>query len=112
MVKPKLISDSEVRITLIRVRSALMRVRWNDSPVRRLDNSMEVRSGLDSSTAGIAGTSATAPSLATKSSMVGESAIARLGQPEKNGTEDEEPDQPQHDFGQEDQRAVRLLLKT
>jgi hypothetical protein len=34
-VKPKLISDNEVRITDISVRSALMRVRWNDIPVRR-----------------------------------------------------------------------------
>src|ERR1044072_4966896 len=35
MVKPKPISDSDVRITDIKVRSALIRVRWNDMPVRR-----------------------------------------------------------------------------
>ena len=42
IVKPKLISDSEVRITDISVRSALMRVRWNDMPVRREDSSTEI----------------------------------------------------------------------
>ena len=39
IVKPKPISDSDVRITDISVRSALMRVRWNDMPaagVRKL----------------------------------------------------------------------------
>ena len=36
------ISDSEVRITHISVRSALMRVRWNDMPVRREDSSTEI----------------------------------------------------------------------
>ena len=35
IVKPKLISDSEVRITDMSVLSADMRVRWNDMPVRR-----------------------------------------------------------------------------
>ena len=35
IVKPKEISDSEVRITDISVRSALSRVRWNAMPVRR-----------------------------------------------------------------------------
>jgi len=40
-VNPKLISDSEVRITAIKVRSAAMRVRWNAIPVRRDDRSME-----------------------------------------------------------------------
>ncbi len=35
MVKPKLISDSDVRITAISVRSAARRVRWNAMPVRR-----------------------------------------------------------------------------
>src|SRR5271168_81564 len=47
MVKPKLISDSEVRITDISVRSALMRVRWNDMPVRRADSSTEISSDFD-----------------------------------------------------------------
>ena len=42
IVKPKLISDSEVRITDIKVRSALMRVRWNDMPVRRAESSTEI----------------------------------------------------------------------
>ena len=42
IVKPKLISDSDVRITDISVRSALMRVRWNDMPVRRDDSSTEI----------------------------------------------------------------------
>lgn len=46
-MKPKEISDSEVRITDISVRSALMRVRWNDMPVRREDSSTEIRSGSD-----------------------------------------------------------------
>jgi hypothetical protein len=41
IVNPKLISDSEVRITAIKVRSAAMRVRWNAIPVRRDDRSME-----------------------------------------------------------------------
>src|SRR5271170_5766728 len=45
IVKPKLISDSEVRITDISVRSALMRVRWNDIPVRRAASSSETRLG-------------------------------------------------------------------
>src|SRR5271167_3231818 len=47
IVKPKLISDSEVRITDISVRSALMRVRWNDMPVRRADSSTEISSDFD-----------------------------------------------------------------
>ena len=47
IVKPKPISDSDVRMTDISVRSALMRVRWNDMPVRRADNSVEMRSELD-----------------------------------------------------------------
>ena len=46
-MKPKLISDSDVRITDISVRSALMRVRWNDMPVRRDDSSTEMSSDLD-----------------------------------------------------------------
>ena len=46
-MKPKLISDSEVRITDISVRSALMRVRWNDMPVRRDDSSTEIWSESD-----------------------------------------------------------------
>ena len=41
IVKPKLISDSDVRITDISVRSALIRVRWNDMPVRRDDSSTD-----------------------------------------------------------------------
>jgi hypothetical protein len=39
MVKPKLISEIEVRITDIKVRSVLLRVRWNDMPVRRAESS-------------------------------------------------------------------------
>jgi len=35
-------SDSDVRITDISVRSALIRVRWNDMPVRRAANSVEI----------------------------------------------------------------------
>ena len=42
---PVLINDSDVRITDISVRSALMRVRWNDMPVRRIDSSTEMLSG-------------------------------------------------------------------
>ncbi len=34
-------------MTDIRVRSALMRVRWNDMPVRREDSSTEIWSELD-----------------------------------------------------------------
>ena len=41
MVKPKLMSDSDVRITDISVRSALKRVRWKDIPVRRADISSD-----------------------------------------------------------------------
>src|SRR5262245_6127887 len=44
IVKPKLISDSDVRITDISVRSALMRVRWKDMPVRRFESSTEMSS--------------------------------------------------------------------
>jgi len=43
MVKPNPISESAVRITDISVRSALMRVRWNDMPVRRAASSVEIR---------------------------------------------------------------------
>jgi hypothetical protein len=39
MVKPKLISEIEVRMTDISVRSVLMRVRWKDMPVRRAESS-------------------------------------------------------------------------
>ena len=46
-MKPNEISDSEVRITDISVRSALMRVRWNDMPVRREESSTEMRSGSE-----------------------------------------------------------------
>jgi hypothetical protein len=45
MVKPKLINDSDVRMTDISVRSALMRVRWNDMPARREESSTETFSG-------------------------------------------------------------------
>jgi hypothetical protein len=38
-------SDSEVRMTDMSVRSALIRVRWNDMPVRRDESSREVESG-------------------------------------------------------------------
>ena len=43
----EVISDSDVRITDISVRSALMRVRWNDMPVRRDDSSTEIWSEPD-----------------------------------------------------------------
>ncbi len=42
IVKPKLMSESDVRITDISVRSALMRVRWKLMPVRRDDSSTEI----------------------------------------------------------------------
>ena len=47
IVKPKESSDSEVRITDIRARSALIRVRWNACPVRRAAGSTEIRWGSD-----------------------------------------------------------------
>src|SRR6185436_18722891 len=40
IVKPNPINDSDVRIVDISVRSALIRVRWNDIPVRRADSSV------------------------------------------------------------------------
>ncbi len=46
-MKPNEISESEVRITDIRVRSALIRVRWNDMPVRRDDSSTDIWSEPD-----------------------------------------------------------------
>src|SRR4051812_6427252 len=46
MAKPKVISDSAVRITLIRVRSALRRVRWKDMPVRQPDMSVRRRDSV------------------------------------------------------------------
>src|SRR5438270_2482295 len=50
MVKPNPISDSDVRTTLISVRSALSCVRWIDIAVRREESSTagssDVRSGL------------------------------------------------------------------
>src|SRR5579863_2767854 len=52
MVKPKPISEREVRITDISVRSALIRVRWNDMPVRRDESSVcasSLRSGFTAS---------------------------------------------------------------
>ena len=45
-MNPKAISERDVRITDINVRSALMRVRWNDIPVRREASSVAMR--LDS----------------------------------------------------------------
>src|SRR4030095_1526706 len=47
MVKPKPISDRDVRMTDINVRSALNRVRWNDIPVRRDESSVEILASLD-----------------------------------------------------------------
>ena len=47
IVKPKPISENEVRITDISVRSALMRVRWNDIPVRRDASSVEMLAESD-----------------------------------------------------------------
>src|SRR5215469_538177 len=46
MVKPKLMSDSAVRMTAISVRSAAMRVRWNAMPVRRIASSVVADAGL------------------------------------------------------------------
>src|SRR5215472_11428439 len=45
MVKPKPMSDKDVRITDISVRSALNRVRWNDIPVCRAASSCAADSG-------------------------------------------------------------------
>lgn len=47
IANPKPISNSDVRITDMSVRSALMRVRCNDIPVRRAESSTEIRSGSD-----------------------------------------------------------------
>jgi hypothetical protein len=47
IVNPKEINDSDVRMTDISVRSALMRVRWSDMPVRREDSSTEMSSDFD-----------------------------------------------------------------
>src|SRR5262249_47283044 len=47
IVKPKPISDSDVRITDINVRSALIRVRWKDMPVRRDDSSVEIAASVE-----------------------------------------------------------------
>ena len=41
-MNPKPINDNEVRMTDISVRSALMRVRWNDMPVRRDESSVDM----------------------------------------------------------------------
>src|SRR5262245_9078947 len=41
-------SDSEVRMTAISVRSALIRVRWNDIPVRRAASSVAISPDPDS----------------------------------------------------------------
>src|SRR5215470_9961908 len=46
MVKPKLMSDSAVRMTAISVRSAAMRVRWNAMPVRRIASSVVIDAEL------------------------------------------------------------------
>src|ERR1700752_4412024 len=48
IVKPKPISDSAVRMIDISVRSALMRARWNDMPVRREESSTETWSASSS----------------------------------------------------------------
>ena len=48
-MKPNPINDSEVRITDINVRSALMRVRWNDIPVRLDASSVEILAASDCS---------------------------------------------------------------
>src|SRR5215471_10584521 len=49
MVKPKLMSDSAVRMTAISVRSAAMRVRWNAMPVRRIASSVVAEAVLSAS---------------------------------------------------------------
>ena len=46
-MNPNPISDSDVRMTDINVRSALMRVRWKLIPVRRDDSSTEMSSEGD-----------------------------------------------------------------
>jgi hypothetical protein len=46
-VNPKLTSESDVRMTAISVRSALMRVRCTARPVFREANSNEIELGLD-----------------------------------------------------------------
>src|SRR5215510_15003461 len=48
MVKPKPMSESDVRITDINVRSALIRVRWKDIPVRRAASSVAISPDDDS----------------------------------------------------------------
>src|SRR6185369_6551289 len=55
MVKPKPISDSAVRITDINVRSALIRVRWKDIPVRRAASSVAISPDDDSDVARLLG---------------------------------------------------------
>src|SRR5262249_40891821 len=47
IVKPKEISDKDVRITDINVRSALKRVRWKAMPVRRAASSTLIRPESD-----------------------------------------------------------------
>jgi hypothetical protein len=44
IVNPNPISDSAVRMTDISVRSALIRVRWKDMPVRREESSTDMES--------------------------------------------------------------------
>ena len=58
-MNPKPISESDVRITDINVRSALMRVRWNDIPVRRAASSTEISSDRDSDVTRLLGAVAT-----------------------------------------------------
>src|SRR4030095_15819676 len=55
MVKPKTISESDVRITDINVRSALIRVRWKDIPVRRAESSTEISSPDDADVTRLSG---------------------------------------------------------
>lgn len=53
LLKPKLISASEVRITDIKVRSALMRLGWNAMPVRRAASSSETLSNASLVSVGV-----------------------------------------------------------
>src|SRR5688572_18146228 len=65
IVKPKPISDSDVRSTDISVRSALMRVRWKLMPVRRDDSSTDLSSAVGNSGSG--GRGATMPAASSRS---------------------------------------------
>ena len=54
-MNPKPINDSDVRMTDISVRSALILVRWNDIPVRRDESSVEILASLDADVIRVSG---------------------------------------------------------